>query len=125
MAWEHPITSSVEGSEISKPTTSAECHGRPIEFWDTKRWDTLRDGSSIRIPPIKLEVSSICRRGLRSIAFDTCELITMSTPLSTVQNQLRKRVGFNANTDRLPSDGDRILDEQGTADLCRTLQVRG
>ena len=38
----------------------------------------------------------------------------MSTSLSTMGNQARKRVGFKADTDELPNDGDRILDEQGT-----------
>lgn len=32
-----------------------------------------------------------------------------------MQTQVRKRVGFKADTDGPPNDGDRILDEQGTA----------
>jgi hypothetical protein len=31
------------------------------------------------------------------------------------QTQFRKRVGSKASTGRAPNDGDRILDEQGTA----------
>jgi len=31
-----------------------------------------------------------------------------------MRNQARKRVGFKADTDGLPDDGGRILDEQGT-----------
>jgi len=36
----------------------------------------------------------------------------MSTPLSAIYGQARKRTGFRADADGLPSDGDRILDEQ-------------
>lgn len=42
-----------------------------------------------------------------------------------MQTQVRKRVGFKADTDGLPNDGDRILDEQGAADMCRTPEIRG
>lgn len=50
-----------------------------------------------------------------SIVVDTCDPTTMSTPLSTMHNQARKRVGFKADADGLPDDGDRILDEQGNS----------
>ena len=33
-----------------------------------------------------------------------------------IPNQARKRVGFKADTDELPNDGDPILDEQGAVD---------
>jgi len=53
---------------------------------------------------------------LWNIAVDTCELATMSMPLSMAYSQVRKRVGFKANTDGLPNDrGDQIIDEQGIA----------
>lgn len=43
----------------------------------------------------------------------------MSTPLFKVHNQVRKRAGFKASADETSNDGDRILDEQGTANLWR------
>lgn len=42
-----------------------------------------------------------------------------------MHNQARKRVGFKADTDGLPDDGDRILDEQGNyrQPVARSLQL--
>jgi hypothetical protein len=44
---------------------------------------------------------------------------TMSTPLSTVHNQIRKRIGPK----QFPNDGDPILDEQGITILWRTPEI--
>jgi hypothetical protein len=47
----------------------------------------------------------------------------MSTALFQVHNRFRKRAGFKANTSETSNDGDRILDEQGTAN--RALEISG
>lgn len=86
-------------------------------------WRHVSAVPRIAIPLIRVPHQIIRRGSLRSIALDTCELMTTDTPLSTMKNQVRKRVGFKANNDGFPNDGDRILDEQGTADICRTLEL--
>ena len=53
----------------------------------------------------------------------THQLTMMSTPLSTMRNELRRRFGPNTNTKDFPDGGHRILDEQGTANLWRTLEI--
>lgn len=47
----------------------------------------------------------------------------MSTSLSAVQNQVRKRFGFKADTNELSDDGNRVLDEQGAINLRHTLRT--
>jgi hypothetical protein len=52
-----------------------------------------------------------------TVVVDTCDSTTMSTTLSVMHNQARKRVGFKADTDALPDDRDPILDEQGKVNV--------